>query len=398
MIGADGVKLPGRTVPEIARDQDNNLGPAKVGVVQDVLLGDFHADIRPQEISPPEDLQPMGSTPIGSNNPGVMRERPDSLSETQFPGCGELSVSLITNPSDNLIFNRGFHRWEMILGEFHDENLLSAGEFAVKQNVLAVKSFLARTRVASPGNITRAVVSAFLAERRSVVGNSQKRVLNLKSALSRFCEFLVSREYLTRNPCREIRMKSPRRKAPACLEHAEIAPAIEAAKSYGVAAEVTVAIYTGLRLIELCRMEWSHIDWTARTLTVPDGKGGYSRVLPLHPVALAALQAQRNVSGNMRWVFPAYRVGRNYRKLVNKQRSRDAMIDRIRPVRELIPAFARVQSARCGRGFHLFRHSFCTELAKRNVGETKIGKWAGNPTAVRRYIHLAEAYDPDIEF
>lgn len=132
---------------------------------------------------------------------------------------------------------------------------------------------------------------------------------------------------------------------------------------------------------------------------MPRGKADLFRTVPLNPPAIEALQAQRNKSGNMRYVFPSFKSGRYYkRKMMDLPRSKQAMQDMIRPLAEHVPAFERVRSSRCGRIMHIFRHTYCSMLAQKNVSATKIGRWAGNSTCVQRYIHLAEGYDKDCEF
>jgi site-specific recombinase XerD len=43
-----------------------------------------------------------------------------------------------------------------------------------------------------------------------------------------------------------------------------------------------IMLYAGLRLSEVCKLDWREIDLTAETLTVIEGKGRKFRVIPLH--------------------------------------------------------------------------------------------------------------------
>ena len=285
-----------------------------------------------------------------------------------------------------------------ILRQFQDENSLTANEVQVKQNYYTVKNFLTRTRITSPKQITKATVLQYLAELKSMGGLGQKRILNIKSAISRFCDFLNTECLLEKNPCHEIRIKAAKRPPPPYLSLAEVAQAVEFAKTIGMAGEVAIAIYCGLRLGELCQLRWADVDWNRKMITVPYSKNGEFRLLPINQHAMDALKMQRNVSGNMAWVFPAYKCGFGFSKMVNKPRSKASMVDHLRPMMEQFPPFARVRSTRCGRGFHLLRHTYCTLLAQQGTPESTIGGWAGNPTAVKRYIHLAAGYDPRCEF
>ena len=54
---------------------------------------------------------------------------------------------------------------------------------------------------------------------------------------------------------------------------------------------VKIALLTGLRLAELHGLEWRDLDYELRVLTVRDGKGGTSRVIPLNQEAIDTLQS-----------------------------------------------------------------------------------------------------------
>lgn len=54
---------------------------------------------------------------------------------------------------------------------------------------------------------------------------------------------------------------------------------------------VLVMLYAGLRLSEVCKVDWHQIDLAAGSLTVLEGKGRRFRVLPLHERLTAALAA-----------------------------------------------------------------------------------------------------------
>lgn len=63
---------------------------------------------------------------------------------------------------------------------------------------------------------------------------------------------------------------------------------------------------TGMRRSEAASLEWSGIDWKARTLTVPDTKNGDPHVLPL-PIYLYGLLQKRRLFAPGRYVFPGKR-------------------------------------------------------------------------------------------
>lgn len=60
---------------------------------------------------------------------------------------------------------------------------------------------------------------------------------------------------------------------------------------------LTVAAYCGLRCCEIAAVEWGHIMSSpdGPILEVPEGKGGHSRIVPLHAEAAAALERMPGV-------------------------------------------------------------------------------------------------------
>jgi integrase len=69
-----------------------------------------------------------------------------------------------------------------------------------------------------------------------------------------------------------------------------------------------IALYTGMRKGDIVAMQWQHVDLEARTLHIPEPKGGTSRRfdLPLCDQLVAALSDLPRLAGKQgKWVFPA---------------------------------------------------------------------------------------------
>ena len=75
------------------------------------------------------------------------------------------------------------------------------------------------------------------------------------------------------------------------------------------------------------------------------------------------------------------------------------MLESLKPVQEAFPEFRQLPGKSIGRGFHLFRHTFASELAEADVNLKKIQEWMGHSDIkmTERYVHLRKKYDPDIE-
>ena len=114
--------------------------------------------------------------------------------------------------------------------------------------------------------ITQADVHGFLSELRAagLAGNTVKGVFRLlKAAL----KFAVEEGVLRRDPCRKIRLESAEWKEQRVLSRGEQGALQEAAQtSEGLPA--LLALYTGMRLGEVCALKWTDIDWERRTISV----------------------------------------------------------------------------------------------------------------------------------
>jgi len=71
---------------------------------------------------------------------------------------------------------------------------------------------------------------------------------------------------------------------------------------------VLVMLYAGLRLSEVASLKWQDVDLDAGTLTVRKGKGGHSRVIPLHDRLKADLE--RTPEEDQRGAVCGHRDGR----------------------------------------------------------------------------------------
>lgn len=87
----------------------------------------------------------------------------------------------------------------------------------------------------------------------------------------------------TRIPTPKIPRRLPRPMADADLSRA-LAGAPEPIRTW-----LTLAAFGGLRGCEIALVDGEHIDWLGRRLIIPEGKGGGSGWVPLHPEIAASL-------------------------------------------------------------------------------------------------------------
>jgi site-specific recombinase XerD len=285
-----------------------------------------------------------------------------------------------------------------ILAAFADANRLTASDKQIAANRRNASDFLRRANVRRPADITAAAVEAYLAELR-MLGRSAKTILNVKSSLSRFCHYLRRRGLLEHNPCADVECATPEKLPPPVLEGRRIAEFLQSAERQGLRELVLVAITTGLRAGELCRLRWADVDLAGRTLLVRRAKDKSPRVVPLASPAVAALEALHRRRPGFAHVCPARRTFRGGVKWIDRPASYRSILRQLEPVRRGFDEFRQQPAGRVGNAWHLFRHQFATELVDANVDISLISEWMGHSDIrlTKRYARLRRAYHPAIE-
>jgi len=247
-----------------------------------------------------------------------------------------------------------------------------------------------------PRDIVTASVKRCLAA-MAAEGRAPKTLHNYLSAISSFCQFLVENGRLSTNPCRSIRLARLDRGVPCYLLPDELELALAVARKCGIWAEIMVDVSTGLRLGELARLRWEEIDFNNRQLLVSRSKSGRPRTIPLCADAIAALQAQYQLTGKFEHVFPARRTWRGGWRYIDQQRSQQSFLHAFAPIQNAVAKFRSCRGT--GRAFHLLRHTFASRLAQAGVSLYKIAAWLGHsdPKTTQIYAHLQPGFDDEIE-
>jgi len=246
--------------------------------------------------------------------------------------------------------------------------------------------------------MTTAAVERYLAAKLEA-GAAPKTLLNHRSALSAFCRFLCGRGLLAANPCAAVRLRRPDQQLREPLDDGEIRLALAIAREHRFWPEVCLDLSTVLRVSEMIRLKWIDVDFEHRCLTVRRSKSGRPRVVPLNRSAVLALRVQRRRSGRFTYVFPARQTWRGGCCFRDRPRAINWWGRVLRPIQEAIPKFRELPGKSTGRGWHLFRHTAASRLARANVSLFRIGAILGHKHAQTTaiYAHLQSGYDPVIE-
>lgn len=241
-------------------------------------------------------------------------------------------------------------------------------------------------------------------------GNDAATIAKKLSALRGFFRFLHRRGVIASNPAAAIRGPKKKRPLPRALDVDDAMRLVEApqqgprptVRKRGAAEDVRahalavrdaalfeVLYGAGLRVSEVCALDRDDLDrdrYGSLTVTVRRGKGGKSRLVPLHDTAAAALDAWQAVRA---WApVPALFVNRHGTRLT------------ARSVQRLTHAWAIAAGVTSPATPHVFRHSFATHLLDGAVDLRTIQELLGHASLSSTQVytkvsldHLMRVYD-----
>ena len=254
-----------------------------------------------------------------------------------------------------------------------------------------LRLFCEHHQLASWGELSSADILKHVAERHRL-GLSSKSLQRELSAMRSFYLFLQKTGQVDNNPAQHVKAPKQARKLPKTLDVDQVSALLDAGAN-SVLELRDVAMFelfysSGLRLNELSSLDLTDIDAHDRQLTVQQGKGGKSRVLPVGSKAIKALQewlkVRPAVDGNETALFTSAkgkRLGNRSIQLRLKQWC----------IKKGIPEPVHP---------HMLRHSFATHLLESSHNLRAVQELLGHENISTTQIythldfqHLAEVYD-----
>ncbi|MBI1913113.1 MAG: site-specific integrase [Deltaproteobacteria bacterium] len=214
--------------------------------------------------------------------------------------------------------------------------------------------------------VTPSVIEAYKPARKAKV--SENTVNRELSDIRSMFNYAVTKKYLVENPVKEVRFyKVKTKKLPRWLRDHEIKTLL-ALTTDTMWAFIVAGINIGLRKMELVMLEWCDIDFEDRMVYVRNKpeynyhtKNYQPRTVPLNEDAYNALLIQRDrLAGTSRYVFPNEKGNPRKNNLL----------------RNLKVCYKRAGIT--DADIHSLRHTFCTQLARKNVPVQKIMFLAGH--------------------
>ena len=255
------------------------------------------------------------------------------------------------------------------------------------RNRWQVERFIRHTSLVEPEQLTTRIMQDYVIWLMKQF--APKTIQNKMASISSFCRFLQRRGILESNPCANIERPKVKKLHPRFLDKDQIEQCLEIARHQNTDLWLLcyIAIYTGMRLGELRMLEGEDFYWEQKIIVIPVTKSNRPRSIPM---SQKFIQTVKPLIGKG-LVFPGRTQG--------SHRTKNYFIKQLDPIRDAMPCFTDIPGHRVGRGFHLFRHTFCSQHAMAGTPLAKICQWAGhkNIQTTMRYSHLAPIYDKDVE-
>ncbi|HFG0097395.1 TPA: tyrosine-type recombinase/integrase [Escherichia coli] len=160
-------------------------------------------------------------------------------------------------------------------------------------------------------------------------------VNRILAILSKICSLAVRAGWITHSPMTHVRYLKENNIRYRTLSATEIPRFINAATALQTPAadSILLALYTGMRIGEVCTLKWEYWHPDMHQLILPDTKSGHPFTCPLAPPAIAVVQCQQDLMLSKTYIFP--QLTDNARPLAYPRATfaricRDANIDNLR--------------------------------------------------------------------
>ena len=211
------------------------------------------------------------------------------------------------------------------------------------------------------------------------------------SAFSSFFKWAVRAGLITMNPMSSIdfyKIPESERMRTAYITHEEalrllnapLSPSILPPSKFRIRDHAILATlyFAGLRVSELCKLNWDDINFEDKNILVRESKGGKTRIVTIPQQCVESLRKHKESWGDSVAVFEGKRgrlTPKGVSSIVSKYVRRLGLV-------------AHGSSTKITP--HVLRHSYATYLTLKGVPEQTLAELMGNPTAVKRYAHVVD--------
>ena len=201
---------------------------------------------------------------------------------------------------------------------------------------------------------------------------ARKDLINISAAFN----WAIIQGYLIENPCKNIKKIKVPQKLPLYYSQSDFEKLMEAITNEDIKDLVIFAVNTGMRQMELIKLQWDQIDFEKEIVILDNQnhitKGKRVRTIPLNSKALNVLEKRRlNRKGKIVFTLNGNTMRQVYLSQVFGEYVEDAEIN-------------------IKLNFHSLRHTFASRLVQKGVSIYEVSKLLGHADikTTQIYAHL----------
>ena len=264
--------------------------------------------------------------------------------------------------------------------------------YARRRHLARFIAFCQRRAVVRPAELDRDLITAYqcdLCDHRTKLGLPLKAgtMQHHLVGLNAFLGWLVQEQFITHNPCSGMTLPRKDQRLPrAVLNRADIDAILALPDTHSPVGlrdrTILEVLYsTGLRRMEICRLDLAHVDQAEGLVRVEQGKGRKDRLVPIGPRAVEWLR--RYLTESRLTFEPQPGESAVFLNYFGRRISGQVLG---RAVRQLVRRANLGKPGSC----HLFRHAFATELLRNGCDLRHIQAMLGHASleTTQLYTHL----------
>jgi site-specific recombinase XerD len=155
-----------------------------------------------------------------------------------------------------------------------------------------LQSYLESRNISSFMDVTTSILREYIYNMKESHNLCPASVCKLIATIKSFCNYLFEEDLIKSNPAKKLKGPKKNITVPKCLSKYEVERVIDCVRFSPARCRknyirdkliLSMLYYTGIRRSELLSLNWDDLNLEKSFLTVKNGKGGKSRIIPLHP-------------------------------------------------------------------------------------------------------------------
>ncbi len=265
-------------------------------------------------------------------------------------------------------------RLSEFINKFRSHSAYAHSYSTSKDYISELNQFAKFTSNIHINEITQKNVNEYLRERGKIsVYTSSKALRYLKSIFN----WAIIEQYLTENPCKNIKPIKTPEKQPLFLSEKDFETLINSVKEKDLKDVIIFAANTGLRKMEILTLEWTQINLRDR-YAILDNNNGHTtkskrvRTVPLNQKAMEIVQDRKKLNNNLVFTYNGESLNPYF---ACKKFKKYAIKAGLNPMLK----------------FHSLRHTFASWLVQRGISLYQVSKLLGHSDikTTETYSHLS---------